>query len=133
MNEETILLERYRFAATTVLDKYDMFRNKFLDPHIIVKKFMDNLVFMMEDFMWEETGLEPTKVIYPLNWWEGLKECIYRWKIFPSYLKKKYPVKYMNVIVEFHAVYPNFKQKIPGEKCVIHRLERYERDSDDLS
>lgn len=125
---ETILLEKYHMAASQAIDLYDMKKNNLTNAEIFcrIDHILETLVFMIDDFVWEETGLIPTEVTYIRNWWEGLKECVYRWQWFPKYIKNKYPVQFTTVIVEFHAIYPNFKPKLPNKKCIIHKVERYE-------
>jgi hypothetical protein len=50
----------------------------------------------------------------PLTWWDAVKE---RW--CPPWLKKRYPVKYREEIVEAIALLPTLDLKIPGHRTTI--------------
>jgi len=57
---------------------------------------------------------------FPEDWWQAFKE---RW--FPQWLKKRYPVKYKQIVINARALYPSYKAVVPDHQPVlrIYRVE----------
>ena len=73
----------------------------------------DMLEFELNGFIWGQKT-EPQEIIYPRDWWQAFKA---RW--FPEWLLKKYPVVFIEHVISFNVLYPDFKY-VPDNYCGKH-------------
>jgi hypothetical protein len=96
--KEEIILNKQKFATMMQISKQAQIELSV--GQCDLDFIMDRLTYMLKIYLW---GEDLGNVIFetPLNWWEAVKE---RW--FPSWLSKRYPVKYKRVYCKATAIYP---------------------------
>lgn len=110
-----VLLEKVRFGlqerlAANLLQA---------DCEVVLDAFLQDIVVRVRGIVWAERDWARRVTIeYPSDWWEVFKK---RW--FPRWLRRRYPVKYERRTVDVRAVYPTFRQQIPGLECRLMIVE----------
>jgi hypothetical protein len=106
VNTQEVVLERIKFGVRLAASK------ELLEVNVdeIVEEMSNRVAFFVHGFIWGETGsVHHKEVKYPKNWWQAFK---LRW--FPVWAKRRWPVEYEIFIFDVKAIYPTFKQIMPG-------------------
>lgn len=81
---------------------------------VIMQEAMQRMVVMFERDIFRETLPEKTYQ-HPATWWDAYKAG----KYFPTWARKRWPVKYNKLTVGVHICYPALKASIPDEPNII--------------
>lgn len=89
-----------------------------MTPYDLVERLTDEFVVELRGFIWGEDLGEIIEK-YLEDWKEAFKE---RW--FPTWLLKKYPVRYKIFRARQKVAYPNFDMPSLGDEKQIYYLQR---------
>jgi hypothetical protein len=106
--EKEIILNKMQVEIQKVIT------DEFLDSSVDIIDYLPNAILLnIRGYLWGESQTVATKR-FPSDWKEWFKE---RW--FPSWLKRKFPVKYQEWTVKADVIYPNLKISRPSDEHVI--------------
>ncbi len=116
---DTVTLEKLRFGLRRHILASDIGINQSID--VFIDDLSGDIVAEIRGFVWAE---RPEDRGYTFQWADGwiqaLKE---RW--FPTWVLKKWPIRYHREHVDVQAIYPTFKPAIPDQQFRL-RLIRHD-------
>jgi len=76
-------------------------------------QFADTVKLELRGFIWAEPEhLRQYEFKKPATWWQHFKE-----RLFPSWMRVRWPVRYVTEVVNVDAIYPEFKQAVPKDRA----------------
>jgi len=125
---ETVELKRMKYAVTGAIAKSALSAALSGDVVEYGDFFADQLVARITaDLLGEDSARYEFRA--PLNWWEAIKERVYRLPVFQhANLGKRWPVKYRHEVLTVKTVYPDLSISIPQERHVVRFDVRRKRD-----
>lgn len=111
----TVKLEKVRLGLECALEK------EWLDVSVVIDadSTVEEIVLRARGLMLAEQ-YKHIEIKYPDGWKQAFKE---RW--YPSWLLKRYPVKYKECIIDVKALYPGYKATIPDQEAHLHIYHYY--------
>jgi hypothetical protein len=117
-------LEKVKCILEAVVPQYCLMDQQ-IEVSVVERWAKEEIMTRITGYVWGEyMGRETIR--YPADWWQGVKE---RW--FPGWVRRHWPVRYTEHVIDFKAMYPDLRISLPDEEhFFVHRRFMYDTSSD---